>query len=124
MRIVLLAALVLLSGCATMTYSSSMPASEIAECIANGWRKSPRSGYEAPVSLTKFEEYYFVGVELHSYFLPYGGLVISGAEHPDYPVWAEVRDTLSGSTTKYHRAYQITHAVIDRVIVECQGSKQ
>jgi hypothetical protein len=124
MRIVLLAALALLPGCATMTYISGRPAPEVAECIAEGWRKSPRSGYEAPVSLTRFDEYYFVGVELHPYFLPYGGLAISGTGHPDYPVWAEVRDSLPGSTTTYHRAYQITHAIIDRVVVECQGPKE
>ena len=100
-----------------MTYTSDRSASEIAACIADGWSKSPRSGYEVPVSLTKTENYYFVGVELHPTF---PSPVVTGAEHPFHPVWAEVSDTTSGSTTKYHRSYQITHDIIDRVVVECQ----
>jgi hypothetical protein len=120
MRIVpLLIALALLLGCATNIYTSNRPALDISECIAGGWRKAPRSGYEVPVSLTKSDEYYFVGVELHPTF---PSLVVTGTEHPFYAVWAEVRESPSGSKTKYHRAYQITHEVIDRVVVECQGT--
>ncbi len=119
MRMVfLLAAVVVVAGCATMTYTSNRPAADVAERIANGWRKSPRSGYEAPVSLTKTEEYYFVGVELHPTF---PSLVVTGSKHPLYAVWAEVSDSPSGSIIEYHRAYQVMHDVIDRVVVECQG---
>lgn len=112
----LIIAVLLVSGCATVTYKSTRPASVVSKCIAEGWKKSPKSGYMAPVSLTKFEQYYFVGVELGGgwYSLP------SGTKHPSYPVWAEVRDSASGSVTEYHRAYQITHKRIDRVVQECQ----
>jgi len=112
--------LVLLTGCATMTYISNKSALDVSECIASGWRKAPRSGYEAPVSLTKSEKYYFVGVELHPQF---PSLFVTGTDHPFYPVWAEVSNAPLGSKTKYHRAYQITHDVIDRVVVECQEQK-
>lgn len=109
-----------LTSCATMTYTSNRPASDVSECIANGWRKSPSSGYTAPVSLTRKEKYYFVGVELHP-TIP--SPVVTGAEHSFFPVWAEVSDSPSGSKTRYHRSYQITHDVIDRVVVECQEPK-
>jgi hypothetical protein len=119
--VLLLVALILFSGCATMTYTSNRPASDVSECIANGWRKSPHSGSEIPVSVTKSEEYYFVGVGLHS-LQP--NLAVTGTKHPQVAVWAEVSDSSSGSTTEYHRAYQIMHGVIDSVVVECQGLKQ
>jgi hypothetical protein len=115
----LLVALMLLSGCATMDYISHRPAADVSECIAGGWRRAPRSGLEVPVSVTKSEEYYFVAVELTPPFL---SPLITGLKHPFYAVWAEVRDVPSGSTTEYHRAYQIMHANIDRAVVECQGS--
>lgn len=111
---------VLLTGCTTMTYTSNRSASDVSDCIAYGWRKSPHSGYSVPVSLTKFENYYFVGVELHPTF---PSVVVSGAKHPFYAVWAEVSESPRGSITEYHRAYQITHDVIDRVVLECQKTE-
>jgi hypothetical protein len=113
-------ALILASGCATVTYNSDRPASVVSECIAAGWKKSPKSGYVLPVSLTKLEQYYFVGVELHYCFSP----LPMGKKHPTHPVWAEVRESASGSVTEYHRAYQIKHERIDRVVQECQESEQ
>jgi len=119
MRLVSLLLIVLfLPACATMTYTSERSARDVSECIAKGWRISPRSGYELPVSLTKFEEYYFVGVELHPTF---PSPIVTGAKHPFHAVWAEVSNVPSGSTTEYHRAYQVMHDVIDRVVVDCQG---
>lgn len=117
--IILVYTLFLFSGCATKNYVSDRSAIEVSECIASGWRKSPFSGFEVPVSVTKFEQYYFVGVELHPTFQ---SLLITGAEHPFYAVWAEVQDTFQGSSTKYHRAYQFTHGNIDQVIIDCQNS--
>lgn len=109
-----------ISGCATVTYESTRPASVVSKCIAEGWKKSPESGHMLPISLTKSEQYYFVGVELGGgwYSLP------SGTKHPSYPVWAEVSESPSGSVTEYHRAYQITHKRIDRVVQECQEWEQ
>ncbi len=118
MRMALLPVAALLSGCATLTYTSDRPALNVSACIAEGWRKAPRSGMEAPVSLTRFEAYYFVGVELHP---PLFSPVVTGADHPFHAVWAEVSELPSGSKTRYRRAYQITHGAIDRVVVECQG---
>jgi hypothetical protein len=121
MRIALLLVALILSGCATMTYTSNRLASDVSECIASGWRKSPFSGYELPVSLIKTEEYYFVDVELHP---TYPSPIVAGFKHPFYFVWAEVSESPFGSTTQYHRAYQIMRAVIDRVVVACQEPKQ
>lgn len=115
--IVALCTLIFVSGCATMNYDSRRPALEVSECIAAGWRSSASSGYKLPVSVTKTEPFYFVGVELHPMF---PSLVITGTQHPFYAVWAEVRDTSEGSATKYHRAYQFSHRRIDSVVVECQ----
>lgn len=109
-----LAVSLLLAGCSTMTYTSNRSALNVSECIASGWSKAPHSGLDLPVSLTRTKEYCFVGVELHS-------LLVTGTKHSSYPVWAEVSDTPSGSITIYHRAYQIMHKKIDRVVVECQG---
>jgi len=119
-RMVTLSAVMLVSGCSTTNHISGHPAAEVSECIAAGWRKAPRSGVEAPVSLTKTEQYYFVGVELHPTFGRYGSPVVTGVDHPSYAVWAEIRDVPPGSSTRYHRAYQFTHGTIDRVVVECQ----
>lgn len=118
-RDLLIIALLFASGCATVTYNSNRPASVVSNCIAEGWKKSPTSGYMLPVSLTKFEQYYFVGVELHNWFGP----PPTGTKHSTYPVWAEVSESASGSVTEYHRAYQITHKRIDRVVQECQGGE-
>jgi len=59
---------------------------------------------------------YFVGVELNTLFNP----IPLGLEHPNYAVWAEVKEFSSGSETKYHRALQFSHKRIDRVVKECQ----
>ena len=100
-----------------MNFTSAGSAETVSACIAAGWRKSPSSGIEVPVSLTKMEKYYFVGVELHPTF---PSLVTTGKDHPFYPLWAEVTWTENGSSTRYHRAYQFTNKTIDRVVVECQ----
>ena len=117
MKRAVLLALVLLTGCATMTYTSQRPASEVANCIADGWRHAAHSGYPVPVSVTETPEYLFVGVELHPTF---NSPVVTGLRHPFYAVWAEVGAASDGSHTRYHRAYQFTHHVIDTVVVECQ----
>ena len=104
-----------------MDYESNRPATVVSSCIAEGWRASPASGWPLPVSLTKMDAYYFVGVELHPTFM---SPVVTGKDHPFHPIWAEVRDRAPGSTTRYHRAYQIKHAVIDRVVVDCQGGSE
>ncbi len=118
---VTLCAMILISGCATKNYNSARSATEVSECIAGGWRKVPRSGAAVPVSLTKTEQYCFVGVELHPTF---PSPVVTGIDHALYAVWAEVRDIPPGSSTKYHRAYQFTHGVIDGVVVDCQRSQE
>jgi len=112
-----LALSMLLTGCATMTYTSDRSADEVSKCIAESWRKAPSSGYPLPVSVTKTDTNYFVGVELHPTF---PSPVVTGTEHPFYAVWAEVSDTPSGSKTNYHRAYQFTHKIIDQVVKGCQ----
>jgi hypothetical protein len=117
-RELLIFALTMLSGCATLHYASNRPAIDVAECIVAGWKKAPRSGYELPVSLEKKDESYFVGVELRNCFSP----LPTGTKHGTYPVWAEVNETKEGSTTEYHRAYQIMHAAIDRIVKECQSA--
>lgn len=119
--IVTLCAMTLFGGCATKNYNSSHSAIEVSECIAAGWRKSAFSGVEVPVSITRTEQCFFVGVGLHPTF---PSLVITGTEHPFYAVWAEVRDADQGSSTKYHRAYQFSHGVIDRVVDDCQSGKE
>lgn len=116
---VLIFAFTMLIGCSTLHYASNRSAIDVAECIAAGWKKAPKSGYELPVSLEKKDEYYFVGVELRNWFGP----LPTGSKHGTYPVWAEVSETKGGSTTEYHRAYQITHGTIDRIVKECQEIK-
>jgi hypothetical protein len=111
-------ALLLLSGCATMTYTSTRPASEVSACTADGWRTAPSSGFPLPVSVTRTDEGDFVGVELHPTF---PSPVVTGVEHPLYAVWAEIRDIPTGSETRYRRAYQFTHKLIDQVVRGCQG---
>ena len=115
----LICAVTILSGCATSIYDSNRSAANVAECIAAGWKKSPKSGYDLPVSFVKNEGRFFVGVSLGGGW--YG--IPSGARHSSYPVWAEVSESVAGSTTEYHRAYQVSHDVIDRVVRECQGPK-
>jgi len=108
---------VLTVGCSTFDYTSERPAEDVANCIADGWRHSPWSGYPAPVSVTEQDAYYFVGVELHP---TEPAPLATGIHHPTYAVWAEVRAKPTGSTTTYHRAYQIWHAKIDAAVVGCQ----
>lgn len=113
--------MLLISGCATKNYNSRRAAVDVAGCIAAGWRNSASSGVKVPVSITRTGQCYFVGVELHP-TIP--SLVVTGLDHPFYAVWAEVLDAAQGSSTKYHRAYQFSHGVIDRVVVECQSVKE
>ena len=116
----LIYALIMSSGCTTLHYASNRPALDVAECIAAGWKKAPKSGYELPVSLETKGEHYFVGVELRNWYGP----LPTGTKHSTYPVWSEVSETEGGSTTEYHRAYQIIHGTIDRIVKECQEMKQ
>lgn len=116
----LLVALALLPACATTTYTSNRAAPDVSECIASGWRISPRSGYQVPVSLTRSEDYYFVAVELPPTF---NSPLVTGARHPLHAVWAEVREQGTGSKTEYRRAYQLTHEVIDHVVKDCQETR-
>lgn len=112
----LIASALLTSACATMTYTSSLPAEIVSNCIASGWKKVPNSSVELPVSLTRTDEYYFVDVVLARDF-PTG--------IPIHSIWAKVRPgapgTESGSTTEYRRNFQITHEKIDRVVTDCQN---
>ncbi len=110
----LVVALLLLSGCPTMTYRSNRSALEVSQCIADGWRRVPGSGWELPVSLTKSDDYYSVDVVLVQDFPTF---------IPIHSAWAKMWDSAAGSTTKYHRNLQISHEKIDRVVVECQGKK-
>jgi hypothetical protein len=121
MKRALLLSLVLLGACATMSYASLRPAPEVANCIAEGWRHAPRSGFVAPVSVANRADYIFVAVELP---LPFNSPLLMGLSHPAQAVWAEVAPTAQGSRTRYHRAYQITHRIIDGVVVECQAPRQ
>jgi len=112
---IILVATLLSTGCATVTFTSQLPAETVSNCIANGWRKVPSSGVELPVSLTKTDAYYFVDVVMVRDF-PTGV--------PLHSMWAKVRPgapgQVSGSTTEYRRNFQITHEKIDRVVKDCQ----
>ncbi len=110
----LVVALPVLSGCATMTYTSDRSALEVSQCIADGWRRVPSSGWELPVSLTKSEDHFFVDVVLVQDFPTF---------IPTHSMRAKVWDSSAGSTTTYHRNLQISHKKIDRVVVECQGKE-
>jgi hypothetical protein len=113
--------LALLPGCATFKYTSSRPKLEVAECIEAGWKSVPAWGGNLPVSLTVFVDYYFVSAG----FSPSMGVPpITNTKHPFEYLWAEVRDSVSGSTTEYHRAFQALQEKLDRVVVECQGQPQ
>lgn len=120
LRRIIIAILLIPAGCSTFTYKSERSAFGVAECIAGHWRKSGATSIEVPVSLTKTDNTYFVGVELGYVLNP----IPLGWEHPGYAVWAEVRDSGSGSETKYHRALQIMHGKIDRAVRECQHMQQ
>jgi len=45
-----------------------------------------------------------------------------GLRHAGHAIWAEVSPTSDGSSTRYHRAYQFAHRIIDGVVVDCQGN--
>jgi hypothetical protein len=111
----LLIILSVLSGCATMTYTSQESAQKVSDCIAKAWRKVPTSGVELPVSLTKEKSYYFVDVVLVHDFPTF---------MPIHSMWAKVKplsaDSSGGSTTEYHRNFQIWHKKIDSVVETCQ----
>ncbi len=116
MRSIIIAILLIPVGCSTLTYKSERSALSVAECIAGGWRKSGAASIEVPVSITNTDNAYFVGVELGYVLNP----IPLGWDHPSYAVWAEVRESGSGSETRYHRALQIKHGKIDRAVKECQ----
>jgi hypothetical protein len=109
----LLIILSVLSGCATITYTSQESAQEVSACIAREWGKVASSGL--PVSLTKEKDYYFVDVVLVGDFPTF---------MPIHSVWAKVRplsvDSSGGSTTEYRRNFQIWHKKIDSVVEICQ----
>jgi hypothetical protein len=120
MKRVGLLVLVLLAGCATMTYRSQRPASDVAHCIADGWRHAPPSGYPMPVSVSETSEYTLIAAELLPIISPI--VLTMGLRHPGHAIWAEVSPTSDGSSTRYHRAYQFAHRIIDGVVVDCQGN--
>jgi len=105
----------MVSGCSTMTYKSEKPADVVSSCIAEGWGKSPSSGLELPVKLTKTDDYYFVDVVLVRDFPTF---------IPFHSMWAKVTvgspGNPTGSSTEYRRNLQIWHEKIDRVVKECQ----
>ena len=101
----------LLSGCSTVSYTSSRSAPEVAECIASGWRTVPNSGYEVPVTLKKLRDYYMVDVVLVRDFPTF---------LPLRSIWAKVREAPTGSSTTYRRNLQISDKKIDRVVSDCQ----
>ncbi len=105
----------LVTGCATVTYSSQQPAETVAHCIANGWKKIPNLSVALPVSLARNGDFFFVDVVLVR-DLPTGA--------PFHSMWAKVRPgdpgVASGSTTEYRRNFQITHKKIDQVVKDCQ----
>lgn len=111
----LLMILLIVPGCATMTYTSQKSAEEVSTCIANGWSNVPSSGIQLPVSLTREVDYYLVDVVLVR------DLPTTIAFHS---IWAKVRPATTGpsggSTTEYRRNFQIMHKKIDRVVVTCQ----
>jgi len=110
---------VLLSAvaCVTRNYQSEQPPGVVSSCIARGWRGAGASGYGVPISVEELENGYLVALALAA---PPFSPVIFGLKHPRHSVWAEVTEAPQGSMTEYHRAFQITHARIDRVVVECQ----
>lgn len=103
------------AGCSTEHFTSARPANVVASRIAAGWEQCAAAG-KLPVARERQDKVYFVGVPLMMcwYGLP------SGFRHPDYPVWAEVVDTDSGSATTYHKAYQIFHGKLDSVVRKSQ----
>lgn len=117
MHWILVVIVLFLPGCSTVTYNSKRPPQEVADCISMRWTNSPSSGYKAPISNEKQEQGYFVAFALGR---PFFSPIIFGNKHPLYPVWAEVKESPSGSTTEYHRAFQIWHKNIDRAVEECQ----
>jgi hypothetical protein len=111
----------LIAGCSTQHFESAHSSYVVASCIAKGWEGCGMSGFKVPVIMEKQTNGYFVGVatpQLSRYGIP------SGIHHPEYPVWAEVTDTNSGSVTTYHRAYQIFHGRIDKAVRNCQEPNQ
>lgn len=135
--LVVLLLLTMLSGCASVTvnYTSAKPKTEVSECITSGWIKSPSSGFEAPVIHDELVDFDFVAFALGiPHLIPKSPYTIGspyelvsqirGNEHVGFSVWAEVRDSATGSTTVYHRENQMMHSRIDSVVVNCQGETQ
>jgi len=114
------AMLTFLTGCATMHYTSHLPASEVSSCIASGWGNAPRSGIQAPIELSDAEPCYFVTFGLYPTF---PSPIIFGTKHPFNAVWVEVCPSPGGSATEYHRAMQFTHKIIDGVVERCQKTE-
>jgi hypothetical protein len=105
----------IVSGCATMNYSSGNSAEEVSACIANGWRKLLSSGVELPVTVTRQDGSYFVDVVLVRDFPTF---------LPIRSMWAKVRESTenaAGSTTEYRRNLQMSHKKMDSVVVTCQN---
>lgn len=113
--------LVLLSGCATVNYTSARPRSEVANCIEAGWKSLNSWGSNLPVSLKDFGDHYFIRAGFH----PSGGVAtVTNTKHPQEYLWVEVRDTASGSTTEYHRVFQAQlQEDLDRIVMKCQGQR-
>lgn len=108
-------AVLLTTGCSTVSYTSQKPAVEVSHCIADGWRDVSGSGTKMPVTLTKSRDYYFVDVVMVRDF---------PSNLPLRSMWAKVRPSLpddaGGSSTEYRQNLQVRHNKIDRVVKECQ----
>jgi hypothetical protein len=115
MHVALVALIALTAGCSTQHFTSPHPANVVAKRIATGWEQCAASG-KLPVLLERQDKCYFVGVAMPSLWL---GLP-SGTRHSNYPVWAEVVDTDSGSVTTYHKAFQIFSSKLDSAVRKSQ----
>lgn len=121
MRWILIIYVLLTTGCSASTYKSELSALVVSECIADKWANAGASErYKVPIAVEKQEDGYFVAFSLQRLFF---SPIIFGLKHPTYSVWAKVTETANGSTTEYHRAFQIWHARIDRAVQDCQVAK-
>jgi len=111
MHVAIVMIVVLSAGCSTQHFTSAHPADVVASRIAGGWEHCAASG-KLPVLLERQGSVYFVGVPGFSAW--YG--IPSGTRHSKYPVWAEVKDTDSGSATTYHKAFQVFSGKLDNAV--------
>ena len=117
---VLLAAIVLLFGCATpddmrkrpssLERTSSRSANRVAICIAGRWAHTtewgPLAGY--PINTSPIEGGYSVSAIAHNLFEPPTGAL------------ADIKDTPNGSATRYFKNGIGTDESFDKAVKECQ----